>query len=62
MATVLTEVAGGWLSPTGGESKAMRTRSLGINRRGCAMAVATAMGVDDGRRLTADQRPVGSTW
>jgi len=24
--------------------------------------VATAMGDDDGRRLTEDRRPVGSTW
>jgi len=61
MAAVQTEVAGGWLSPAGGESKGMRTRGPGTNKRGCAMAMVGAMGIDDGRRLTADRRPVGST-
>jgi len=56
MATVSMEVVGGCVSTIGGERKAVQTNNSGTNRRGCTMAVATAMGDDGGWRLTADRR------
>ena len=56
MATVSTEAAGGCVSTVDGEREAVRTNDPGTNRRGCAMAVATAMGGDGGRRLAAGWR------
>jgi len=52
MPIVLTEVAGEWRKQGNANQKQQ------IQKR----VVATAMGDDDGRRLTEDRRPVGSTW